>query len=72
MFLRVGTLKAPLYAFPSISPRPKSGPMLEISGTPMILKSGLAKVGKLWHSKQRVFSDRKTFNPRCSDELRTA
>ena len=36
------------------------------SGTPMTLKSGLAKVGKPWHSKQRVFSERKRVRPRRS------
>jgi hypothetical protein len=32
----------------------------------MTLKSGLARVGKPWHSKQRVLSERKSVRPRRS------
>ncbi len=62
---RVGTLNAYLYPSPpSTSARPISGLCGSTSGTPMILKSRLAKVGGPWHSKQRVLPDLKILNPR--------
>ena len=62
IFLSVGTLKALSYPLPTISYLPRSGSFGSKSGTPITLKSGLLKVGLLWHSKHLVLRDLKRLN----------